>query len=57
MPVLQLVGAEDLVRSRLPAESPSGDWAIERVAGCGHFLLDEQPESSSERIRSFLNAS
>ena len=56
MPVLQLVGTEDLVGSRLPLSVPPGDWSLERVAECGHFLLDERPEFAVGRIRAFLAA-
>jgi pimeloyl-ACP methyl ester carboxylesterase len=55
MPVLQLVGAEDLVRTRVappPAASPR--WDLEIVPDCGHFLFDERPDLALARTRRFL---
>ena len=55
MPVLQLVGAEDLVRSRVAPPPPSlPDWRLEIVPRCGHFLFDEHPGFALERTRRFL---
>lgn len=54
MPVLQLVGSEDLVRSRVAPPPPGADWGLELVADCGHFLFDEQPELALARTRRFL---
>ena len=54
MPVLQLVGAEDLVLSRVAPPPSSPDWRLEVVARCGHFLFDEQPEFALARTRRFL---
>ena len=55
MPVLQLLGAEDLVRSRVPpppASSPR--WRLELVPHCGHFPFDERPGFALARTRRFL---
>jgi pimeloyl-ACP methyl ester carboxylesterase len=55
MPVLQLVGTEDVVLRRVappPAEAPR--WRLELVPGCGHFLFDEQPDFALARTREFL---
>ena len=56
MPVLQLLGDEDLVRSRVappPASSPG--WRLETVPDCGHFLFDELPDFALARTRAFLD--
>ncbi len=55
MPVLQLVGTEDLVRTRVaPPPRSAAEWRLELVPGCGHFLFDEQPHLAVEKTRAFL---
>ena len=57
MPVAQLVGAEDLVRSRVAPPPPSAPrWTLEIVPRCGHFLFDERPDLALSRIRTLLAA-
>ena len=55
MPILQLIGDQDLVRSRVapPPVSATG-WELEIVPGCGHFLFDELPDYALARTRRFL---
>ncbi len=56
MPVLQLIGDEDLVRSRVAAPPASSRaWRLEIVPGCGHFLFDELPDLALARTRAFLD--
>ena len=58
MPVLQLIGAEDLVRTRVaPPPSTSPRWELEIVPDCGHFLFDELPDFALARTRRFLAGS
>ena len=54
MPVLQLVGTEDLVLSRVAPPPPGAHWRLELVSDCGHFLFDEQPDLALARTRRFL---
>lgn len=55
MPVLQVLGTGDLVRSRLaPPPRTVDGWTVELVPGCGHFLFDERPAQSVAMARSFL---
>lgn len=56
MPVLQMVGARDLVRSRLDrARAPRAErWRVERVPDCGHFMLDERPGLVAARALAFF---
>ncbi len=58
MPVLQVLGARDLVTSRLGSpRGPDPTWKVELVADCGHFLFDETPALAVRMARSFLAAS
>jgi pimeloyl-ACP methyl ester carboxylesterase len=55
MPVLQLVGTEDVVLRRVaPPPAAAAGWRLEVVPGCGHFLFDEQPDFALARTRAFL---
>jgi pimeloyl-ACP methyl ester carboxylesterase len=55
MPVLQLVGTEDVVLRRVaPPPVAAAGWRLEVVPGCGHFLFDEQPDFALARTRAFL---